>query len=162
LLDRYGDDVVDAAIAELKRRAARQMREKIAGIADGVYEGEAFVDSDGVVDAPLRIAMRVTKSGGSDAERAALTFDMTDEFCPWNAGRWRLEVSADGRGTLSASEADPELTLDTADLAATYLGTFTFADLARAGRVRECSPGALAQADRLFSTTTSPWSSTMF
>src|SRR6478735_11471965 len=59
LLDRYGDDVVDA------------------GIADGVYEGEAFVDSDGVVDAPLRIAMRVTKSGGSDAERALLTFDMS-------------------------------------------------------------------------------------
>jgi len=53
LLDRYGDTTVDAAIVELKRRAARQMREKIATIADGVYEGEAFVDSDGVVDEPL-------------------------------------------------------------------------------------------------------------
>ena len=39
------------------------MREKIATIPDGVYEGEAFVDSDGVVDEPLRIAMRITKRG---------------------------------------------------------------------------------------------------
>ncbi len=37
------------------------MRAKIATIPDGVYEGEAFVDSDGVVDEPLRIAMRITK-----------------------------------------------------------------------------------------------------
>ena len=35
LLDRYGDATVDAAIVELKRRAARQMREKIATIPDG-------------------------------------------------------------------------------------------------------------------------------
>jgi N-methylhydantoinase B len=69
LLDRYGDATVDAAVVELKRRAARQMREKIATIPDGVYDGEAFVDSDGVVDEPLRIAMRITKSGGSDVDR---------------------------------------------------------------------------------------------
>jgi N-methylhydantoinase B len=82
LLDRYGDATVEAAIAELKRRAARQMREKIAGIPDGVYEGEAFVDSDGVVDEPLRIAMRITKTGASDAERAALSFDMSGSSPP--------------------------------------------------------------------------------
>ena len=49
-------------------RAARQMREKIATIPDGVYDGEAFVDSDGVVDEPLQIAMRITKTGGSDVD----------------------------------------------------------------------------------------------
>ena len=43
---------------------------------------------------------------------------------------------------------DPDLTLDTSDLAAVYLGAFTFADLARAGRVGECRPGAVAAADR--------------
>ena len=82
LLDRYGDATVDAAIVELKRRAARQMREKIATIPDGTYDGEAFVDSDGVVDEPLRIAMRITKSGGSDAARAALSFDMSGSSPP--------------------------------------------------------------------------------
>ena len=72
LLDRYGADTVDAAIVELKVRAARQMRAKIATIPDGPYRGEAFVDSDGVVDEPLRIAM-THHQDGSDA----LTFDMT-------------------------------------------------------------------------------------
>lgn len=76
LLDRYGDATVDAAIVELKRRAARQMRENITTIPDGSYDAEAFVDSDGVVDEPLRIAMRITKSGGSDVDAARLSFDM--------------------------------------------------------------------------------------
>ena len=76
LLDRYGAAQVDEAIAELKRRAAAQMRAKIATIPDGVYQGEAFVDSDGVVNQPLRIAMKITKSGGSSGSDAKLTFDM--------------------------------------------------------------------------------------
>jgi N-methylhydantoinase B len=76
LLDRYGADTVDRAIGELKARAAQQMRAKIAAIPDGTYEGEAFVDSDGVVDAPLRIAMRITKRG----ER--LGFDMAGSSPP--------------------------------------------------------------------------------
>lgn len=80
LLDRYGADTVDEAIAELKRRAAAQMRAKIASIPDGVYEGEAFVDSDGVVNQPLRIAMKITKSGGpADAK---LAFDMSGSSAP--------------------------------------------------------------------------------
>ena len=76
VLDRYGADVVDAAIAELKSRAAAQMRAKIATIPDGVYEGEAFVDSDGVVNEPLRIAMKVTKAGDT------LHFDMSGSSPP--------------------------------------------------------------------------------
>ena len=76
VLDRYGADVVDAAIAELKSRAAAQMRAKIATITDGVYEGEAFVDSDGVVNEPLRIAMKVTKLGDG------LHFDMSGSSPP--------------------------------------------------------------------------------
>ena len=58
LIDRYGEATVDAAIAELKVRAQAQMRARIASIPDGVYEGKAYVDSDGVVDEPLVIAMR--------------------------------------------------------------------------------------------------------
>ena len=76
LLDRYGRDTVEDAIVELRARAERQMRAKIAQIPDGVYEGEAFVDSDGVVDEPLRIAMKITKK---DTD---LTFDMSGSSPP--------------------------------------------------------------------------------
>jgi predicted acetyltransferase len=106
----------------------------------------------------VRAALEVRTYTGSGSVR----LELTDEFCPWNAGRWRLEVGGDGRGTVTPSDADPDLTLDTADLATVYLGTFTFADLARAGRVGECRPGAVADADRLFATAIAPWSSTMF
>ncbi|MFN4272279.1 MAG: hydantoinase B/oxoprolinase family protein [Aliihoeflea sp.] len=69
LLDRYGDDTVVETIAELRRRAAEQMRARIATIPDGVYRSTAYVDSDGVVDEPLAIALLVEKSGEE------LTFD---------------------------------------------------------------------------------------
>ncbi|OQM73747.1 hydantoinase B/oxoprolinase family protein [Manganibacter manganicus] len=61
ILDRYGDDTVLDAVAELRHRASDQMRANIALIADGIYRSTAFVDSDGVVDAPLAIALAVEK-----------------------------------------------------------------------------------------------------
>lgn len=64
LLDRYGDDVVRDAIAELRVRAADQMRVGIGEIADGTYSATAFVDSDGVVNAPLEINLDVIKTDG--------------------------------------------------------------------------------------------------
>ena len=76
LLDRYGADTVDAAVVELRARARRQMEAKIAAIPDGTYEGEAFVDSDGVLDEPLRIAMRITKRAET------LTVDMSGSSPP--------------------------------------------------------------------------------
>ena len=62
LLDRYGDDTVRAAIDELRTRAARQMRGLIHAIPDGTYTSTAIVDSDGVVNEPLRIELRIQKT----------------------------------------------------------------------------------------------------
>ena len=61
LLDRYGVEIIKSAIREWRARAAQQMRAKIALIPDGTYHGEAWVDSDGVVDEPLRIAVNIEK-----------------------------------------------------------------------------------------------------
>src|ERR671918_806045 len=76
LIDRYGTETVRQAIAEMRHRAERQMRAKIAAIPDGIYEGTSQVDSDGVVDEPLTIKMKVTKKGED------LTFDMTGSSPP--------------------------------------------------------------------------------
>lgn len=61
LLDRYGDGVVEAAIAELARRAEAQMRAHIRTIPEGTWRAEAIVDSDGVVNEPLVIRLSVTR-----------------------------------------------------------------------------------------------------
>ena len=76
LLDRYGDETVADAIAELRRRAGAQMRACIAAIPDGVYRSTAHVDSDGVVDEPLTIALAVEKRGD------ALGFDFAGSSPP--------------------------------------------------------------------------------
>jgi N-methylhydantoinase B len=76
LLDRYGDDTVRQAIAELRVRAAEQMRAAIAAIPDGVHRSVAQVDSDGVVDEPLLIRLAVTKRDGE------LTFDFSESSPP--------------------------------------------------------------------------------
>jgi N-methylhydantoinase B len=68
LLDRYGAPVVGEAIAELRKRAAQQMRAKIARIPAGTYEGHAVVDSDGVVDEPLHIRLKVTRTPAGELE----------------------------------------------------------------------------------------------
>lgn len=76
LLDRYGDETVNAAVAELRKRAAAQMRAHIGGITDGTYRSQAFVDSDGVVDQPLTIALAINKEGDQ------LTFDFAGSSPP--------------------------------------------------------------------------------
>ena len=76
LIDRYGKQTVNTAIKELRNRAAQQMRAKIKEIPDGLYQGKGFVDSDGVIDKPLCIDMKVRKQ---DTE---LYFDMSGSSPP--------------------------------------------------------------------------------
>lgn len=76
LLDRYGDETATMAIAEIRALAARQMRSQIALIPPGCYRAEAQIDSDGVVNQPLTIALTVTCDG------AGLTFDFAGSSPP--------------------------------------------------------------------------------
>ncbi len=76
MIDRHGLALWRQAIGELEQRAADLMRAHIASIPDGVYRAEAFVDSDGIVDEPLRIALAAMKSGN------ALTFDFSGSSPP--------------------------------------------------------------------------------
>ncbi len=76
LLDRYGDDVVQEAIAELRKRAEAQMRTLIDEIPDGTYQSTAWIDSDGVVNEPLAIKLTVDKTPGH------LKFDFSDSSPP--------------------------------------------------------------------------------
>src|SRR5690606_27266799 len=64
ILDRYGDDTVAAAIAAMRALAARQMRANLDLIPEGTYRATAIVDSDGVVNEPLTIALAVTRDAG--------------------------------------------------------------------------------------------------
>ena len=71
-------------------------------------------------------------------------------------------MGADGAGVVASTTAEPDLALDIAALAGTYLGAWRFIDLAAAGRVRECHPGTLHTADMLFTPSRTAYSNTMF
>lgn len=76
LLARYGDDVVVDAIGRMRELAAKQMQAMIGLIPEGSYRATAQIDSDGVVDEPLTIALQVTKA------EDALVFDFTGSSPP--------------------------------------------------------------------------------
>lgn len=76
MLARYGAATLREAIAGIRARAAERMRAEIRRIPDGVYRAQAFVDSDGVVNEPLRIALSLTKRD----ER--LVFDLSGSSPP--------------------------------------------------------------------------------
>jgi N-methylhydantoinase B len=64
LFARYGRDTVERACADLLDYSERLMRQGLAALPDGTYSGEDFIDDDGVVDRPIRVAVSVTIRGG--------------------------------------------------------------------------------------------------
>jgi N-methylhydantoinase B len=76
LIDRYGKATVEQGIDELKARAEQQMRARIASIPNGSYHGQAFVDSDGVVNEPLTVDVRI------DKQDTTLKFDLSHSSPP--------------------------------------------------------------------------------
>ena len=87
----------------------------------------------------------------------AVVIGVTDPFRPANDGAWRIGADVCGR-----SDGEPDVTLDVADLGSLYLGGVTASQLARAGLVRERTPGALRRVDRLLSVPVAPWCATHF
>ncbi len=125
LLDRYGSDTVRACIDEMRARAAQQMRARIATIADGTYYGEAFVDSDGVVDEPLKIAMTITKRDGD------LTFDMSGSSPPCRGPMNSVIATSKSSVYLAMKHIFPEVPINAGTFEPLHIvepeGTFLYA-----------------------------------
>ncbi|WP_327069199.1 GNAT family N-acetyltransferase [Kitasatospora sp. NBC_01250] len=83
---------------------------------------------------------------------------VADEFCPWNAGHWRLRSAGRQAGAVcEPTDAPADLALSVRELGSAYLGGRTLAALAAAGLVRELRPGALAEASAAFAWDVAPW-----
>ena len=159
LLDRYGADTVEAAIAELRARAAQQMRAKIAAIPDGVYAGEAYVDSDGVEDRPLKIALEIRKQGSE------LHFDLGGSSPPCRGPMNSVIATTKSSIYLAIKHVFPEVPINAGTFEPLHIaeprGTFLHAEYPRpvsgcaaevSQRIAEAVFAALVKAipDRLF------------
>jgi N-methylhydantoinase B len=63
LCDRYGAETLRACFDRLHVESETQMRAAIRALPDGVYEGEDWVDDDGVDKRPLRVHVRIEIRG---------------------------------------------------------------------------------------------------
>ena len=129
LLDRYGPDTVNECIVELKARAERQMRAKIATTPDGEYHGVAYVDSDGVVDEPLKIDMKI-RSRDTD-----LYFDMSDSSPPCLGPMNSVIATTCSAIYLAVKHIFPEVPINAGTYAPLHIdypvGTFLYAEYPR-------------------------------
>lgn len=129
LLDKYGEALVSDCIAELRRRAARQMRAKIATIPDGNYRGTAYVDSDGVVDEPLEIVMAVRKAGEE------LYFDMAGSSPPCRGPMNSVIATTKSAIYLAIKHIFPEVPINAGTFEPLHIaeprGTFLYAEYPR-------------------------------
>jgi len=101
--------------------------------------------------------IKTALSARSYQPEGSVVIEVTDEFCPWNAGCWRVSSA----GVERTGEA-PGLHCDASGLGSVYLGGFTWTQLARALRAQELIPGAIARADTLFQVTSAPWCPEIF
>ncbi len=105
-----------------------------------------------LVDVRAALAVRGYASDG----RVTLEITSDPHFAD-NTGTWTIDGGAVRRSTRR-----PDVRLDVQALAAAYLGGFSFARLAAAGRVEEAARGGLARADALFRVDAAPYCAEIF
>ncbi len=84
-------------------------------------------------------------------EEGTLTFEVKDELCPWNQGRWKLEASVDGSSVSSTKEV-PQVTMPVSTLAMLMFGQLSASEAARMGRLDTNDSGALTTWDKVMHT----------
>jgi predicted acetyltransferase len=103
-----------------------------------------------LVDVDTALRARSYKPGDS------VVVEVTDELCPWNAGRYRIGPDA-GR-----TEDTADLALDVADLASLYLGAWDVHRLVHSGLADERAEGAAEAATQLLRTDLPPYCPEVF
>ncbi|MGP3987332.1 GNAT family N-acetyltransferase [Streptomyces sp. 3N207] len=159
-------------MAALSRQAYAALWRFLAGI-----DLVTWIDYEGAVDEPLphlltdpravkaapvdRLWVRPVDvdralAGRSYSRPLDVVLDVQDDFCPWNAGRHRLQ--AEGRTAVCEPTTAPaDLRLTAAELGAVFLGGTTLTALSASGRVEELRPGALSLASTAFRGEREPW-----
>jgi predicted acetyltransferase len=109
-----------------------------------------------LLDVPAALTARGYSGNGS------VVLDVVDDDTGgYASGRYLLEVSDRG-AECSVTTAAADLRISQRALASIYLGGFTLRQLGLGNSAEELTPGALARAEALFSTTLPPWNATGF
>jgi predicted acetyltransferase len=108
-----------------------------------------------VVDVAAALEARTYARDGS------LNLEVRDDLLDANSGTWRMEVDG-GRATVTKSSDAPDVRIGISELGSVYLGQFTFAHLAAAGRIDAPDAAGIARADDMWRTAVAPWCPEIF
>ena len=153
LLDKYGEGTVSAAVAEMRKRSETLMRTHIEAIPDGAYRFSAFVDSDGITDGILEVALDA-RVEGSD-----IYFDYSRSSPPCRGPLNSVWATTMGSTLCGMKHVFSDVPINSGCFAPIHVepprGTFLFAEYPRpvcgcaaevSQRIMEALFGALGQA----------------
>ena len=153
LLDKYGERTVSAVIAEMRKRSETLMRAHIEAIPDGTWSFSTFVDSDGITDDILEVALDV-RVEGSD-----IHFDYSRSSPPCRGPLNSVWATTMGSTLCGMKHVFADVPINSGCFAPIHIerphGTFLFAEYPRpvcgcaaevSQRIMEALFGALGQA----------------
>ena len=108
-----------------------------------------------LVDAGKALTQRMYQSEGE------LTYELTDDICPWNRGKWKLEASKEG-SKVSTTRQTPQVKMPVSTLALLAFGQISATEAARMGRLDALKPEALPMWDNVMHTLYKPACPDMF
>ena len=153
LLDKYGERTVSAVIAEMRKRSETLMRAHIEAIPDGTWSFSTFVDSDGITDDILEVALDA-RVEGSD-----IHFDYSRSSPPCRGPLNSVWATTMGSTLCGMKHVFADVPINSGCFAPIHIerphGTFLFAEYPRpvcgcaaevSQRIMEALFGALGQA----------------
>lgn len=94
-------------------------------------------------------------------EEATLTFEVVDDLCPWNSGRWKLETSV-AEASISHTNEEPQLRVPVSTLAMLVFGQISATEAARMERLDVLDADALPVWDKTMRTMYRPFCADRF
>jgi predicted acetyltransferase len=95
------------------------------------------------------------------SHEAVLTFEISDDLCPWNHGQWKLEVSRNGSIVNRTSEK-PQLRMPVSTLAMLLFGQISASEAARMNRLEAINESTLSMWDSVMLTKYRPFCADFF
>ncbi|MCP4755872.1 MAG: hypothetical protein GY866_33845, partial [Proteobacteria bacterium] len=114
---------------------------------------------DGLLGRIVDVEKALPKRGYQ--EEGTLVFEVLDEICSWNRGRWKLETSSEG-AVVRKTSADPEVALPISTLAMLVFGQISATEAWRMGRLDVFDQSALPSWDRVLRTKYRPFCPDVF
>jgi predicted acetyltransferase len=94
-------------------------------------------------------------------EEATLIFEVVDDLCPWNNGRWKLETSI-AEASIKRTNEKPQLTIPISTLAMLVFGQINATEAVRMQRLDVLDPDVLPIWDKAMHTLYRPFCADFF